>query len=154
VWFPPGPRHTSLRWTGSALVRFSQCNYPLNPFCVGKLSGRDLSAASLSFTELGKYLEFIHLPCPPCNSLLGSSHPILHDCECAVETARGNTPLARLDAKPQEDVVTEQQWCAFAGLRAFPCSQIRNLCVGLELDTLVLDRPEVRFIIFLLKCFC
>jgi hypothetical protein len=153
VWFPPGPKHDSLRWSGSSLARFSQCIHLLNPFRVGRLSGKDLSAASLSFTERGRYLEFMHLPCPPCISLLGSNRPMLADCESAMEMARGNAPLARLDAKPQDSVVTEQQWCAFAGLRAFPCSQIRNLSVGLQLDTFVLDRPEVRFMLFSAELF-
>jgi hypothetical protein len=135
VWFPPGPKHTSLRWNGSSLARFSHCNYPLNPFCAGKLSGKDLSATSLSFTEYGNYLVFMHLPCPPCSSLLDIKYPMLHDCEPPVEAARGNTPLARLDAKPQDSIMTEQQWCVFPGLRALPCSQIKNLSAGLKRDT-------------------
>jgi hypothetical protein len=108
------------------------------------LSLQALSAASLSFTEPAKYLELMHLP--SCgNSLLGAIHPTLLDCTPEEEQARGNKPLARLDAKPQDRVMTEQQWCAFAGLRAFPCLQIRNLSAGLVQDMLLLDRPEVRF---------
>jgi hypothetical protein len=150
VWFPPAPVHTTLRWSGCSLARFSHCNYPLNPFCKEHLSGQALSAASLSFTESGKYLEFMHLPCPPVNSRLGSNHPMLQDCQSRLEKERGNIALAWLDIKPKDSVVTEQQWSAFAELRAFPCSQIRNLSVGLELDTFVLDRPEVLYMLMLL----
>ena len=76
-------------------------------------------------------------------SLLGASLPQVKDCALDQERARGNMPLARLDAKPQDRDMTQEQWCVFAGLRAFPCLQIRSLSVALAQDTLVLNTPEV-----------
>jgi hypothetical protein len=102
-----------------------------------------MKAASLSFTERGKYLQFMHLPSPPERSLLGQGHPQLQDCSTHEEQARGNMPLAFIDAKPQDRIMTEQQWSAFASLRAFPCLQIIHLTGELERDSLVLERPEV-----------
>ena len=79
-------------------------------------------------------------------SLLGASLPELKDCMREQERARGNVPLAWLDAQPKD--MAQEQWCAFAGLHAYPCSQIRSLSVALEQDTLVLDKPEVCSVAF------
>lgn len=88
-------------------------------------------------------MQFMHLPSRG-ESLLGRGHPKLKDCKEESERSRGNLPLARLDAKPQDRDMTQEQWCAFAALRAFPCLQIRSLSGGLAQKTLVLDSPEVR----------
>lgn len=154
VWFPPGPMHTSLRWRGGPLARYSHCSHPLNPFCRSRLSVKSQSAASLSFTEQGKYIDFMYLPSTPGTSRLDTSSPELQDCSPQEEQARGNVPLARLDAKPLGRVMTEEQWVAFAGLRAFPCSQIRSISVGLTQETLILDRPEVRFLVLCARNCC
>lgn len=88
----------------------------------------------------------MHLP-SCATSLLGPGYPKLADCSSHEESLRGNLPLAELNAKPQDKVMNEVQWCVFAGLRAYPCSQIRNLCVGLREENILLHRPEVLFIL-------
>lgn len=147
VWYPRGPRHTSLRWRGGPLARFSKSNCPLNPFSRDRMFAcalsNEASAASLAFTVPGKYMDFMHLPSCPGDSRLRAGCPLLQDCSPEVEKARGNVPLARLDAMPGDNSMTEEQWVAFAGLRAFPCLQIRNLGAGLAQETLLLERPEV-----------
>lgn len=138
VWFPPAPSHTSLRWTAGPLARFTQASLHLNPF---KRAQPALQTGALSYTERGKYMEFMHLPCSPGPSHLGTGRPALQDCTADEEQARGNVPLTRLDAKPRD--MTEDQWVAFSGLRAFPCLQIRSLSAGLAQETLCVDRPKV-----------
>lgn len=139
VWFPPVPSHASLRWNAAPLARFTKASLFLNPFQRSQAKDR---AGALCFTERGKYMDFMHLPCTTGSSLLGPGRPALQDGDTVEELARGNVPLARLDAKPR--CMTDDHWVAFAGLRAFPCLQIRSLSAGLAQDTFCLDRPEVR----------
>ena len=150
VFYPRKLSINCLRWNGGFLERHCPATSKgttqqhINPFRKHRVLG---PGASQSFTEPGEYMRFMHLPaCGP--SQLGAARPKLEDCATQQELVRGNVPLAELNSKPQDDVMSPVQWCAFTGLRGHPCSQMRNLCVALQEGTLALERPEVLLLLF------
>lgn len=142
VFIPKLSTVESVQWRGGPLERYVHFKSAINTFCTRELAEHAPSAASESFVEQGTFKKFMCMPSLGESCLApGTLH--LHDCGEQEERQRANLPLAEVNMKAQS--MTELQWYSFAGLRACPCSQIRNLCVGLRKQTLVLDSPQVRF---------
>lgn len=157
VWFPQigGPR---LVWRGGPVARYSSARSTSDPFA--DPTGH-LAASAQAFTEPGKYMQWLltHVngssricqrvwPSAPdefvqcgCSDLRSSGTNVIADRSHAFDLTRGNRSLTELAGRHPD--MAADQWLTFAGLRAYPHTQLRRICVGLRDGTLLLSSPQV-----------
>lgn len=161
VWFPKAAG-LRLVWRGGPVARYSSAVSALDPFadCSGSPE-----AAAQAFTEPGRYSSWLlaHARGPSrlCQQPGASASGKAAECGCSgprsfggrtipdrplsFDLTRGNRSLTQqTDRHP---AMRADQWLAFAGLRAYPHTQLRRLCVALRDRTLLLDSPQVSLLI-------
>lgn len=162
VWFPKADG-LRLVWRGGPVARYSCEKSAIDPFA--NLSGQPAAAAQ-AFTEPGQFSPWLltHASGPsrmcmrfPASAparqweQCGCSGPaasraskVIADRPSSFDLTRGNRSLTEQgDRHPS---LTADQWLAVAGLRSYPHTQLRRLCVGLRDGTLLLEHPLVRSI--------
>eukprot|EP00892_Ulva_mutabilis_P010317 jgi/Ulvmu1/7658/UM038_0087.1 len=103
------------------------------------------------YTEPGRFSEWLQTPAAaapsklcaaatPCGAFCCQAHTVM-DGTAREDATRGNRVLAHQDVRPKG--MSIEEWQAVAGLRAFPLSQLRELCVRLHDGDLQLQNPLV-----------
>ena len=138
---------TKLVWHGGPIHRYA-CSSHSDPF----QPPADAAAVSSMYTEPGQYSEWLRAAAAaapsklcaaaePCGPHCCQGH-IVMDATARHDAVRGNMVLTHQDARPKG--WSAEEWQAFAGLRAFPLNQMRELCVHLRNGDLQLQSPHVR----------
>lgn len=158
VWFPQADG-LRLVWRGGPVARYSSARSAIDPFA--DPAGHPAASAQ-AFTEPGKFWQWMltHANGPSqicqralpsaadefvqcgCSDMRSSGINVLADRSHTFDLTRGNRSLAEMAGRHPD--MTADQWLTFAGLRAYPHTQLRRICVGLRDGTLLLSSPQVR----------